>query len=768
MSKDNPDERPGSPAGQPRRGVGTRQILGRVAPGEFVGRAAELRQIVSHPYRLGEPRALLLLLAPSAGVSELLRQAYDQIFNQRGEVVPIYFALTRLETTAVSAAIEFLNTFLLQYVAFRRDEPELCEASLPLNELLHLAPPADYEWMERLIEAYDRERFSKDDRALIRLCLGAPQRVPPLIGRPFVMIDGVQLAERLDGTISLSTEIMQVLGRSNLPFLLAGLRRQILDAVYRANCDFDSIDVLRLERLSHADARSLTEHAARRQNVRITEETAELIVQQFECTPFFITSLLQAARESGTSLTSYLSCQQLYVNELVGGRINRYFAAVLEEIALEPDLRRSLIRLLHESAVDDTPKSSFESWRKRLRANIDQLERILHGLHVQEFISWEGSSVEAKSALAVWNDYLSARFRLEIAAEPRALVIAGMITEFLKRAPGTMAHHYRQVATPGLRDLLSRFDCQRVPASLLHYDRFVASYKGVSAEEINTGLDAETDLTRLPQVVHVASCAAFSGRMRQVCEEERCMVAHAFDGGNYTDAAQVVWLAGEVESKLEADRQLTEVWCHRLQELARTSGFRRVRLWLVSQEGFSPEAIQLLNELEAYGSSRRQLELLAARIDETSRAGKESAAADEFAMVIPIGEDNELIAAHTAELIARRLNFRPEAINQIKTAVVEACINAAEHSFSPDRKIYQRFSLESDRLVVTISSRGVVPSQIAAQDGEAGRKAGSSDEASTKKRRGWGLKLIRTLMDEVEFERVDDGTSLRMTKYVRK
>ena len=34
-------------------------------------------------------------------------------------------------------------------------------------------------------------------------------------------------------------------------------------------------------------------------------------------------------------------------------------------------------------------------------------------------------------------------------------------------------------------------------------------------------------------------------------------------------------------------------------------------------------------------------------------------------------------------------------------------------------------------------------------------------------RRGWGLKLIKTLMDEVEFERVDEGTSLRMTKYRR-
>src|SRR3990172_3057070 len=132
-----------------------------------------------------------------------------------------------------------------------------------------------------------------------------------------------------------------------------------------------------------------------------------------------------------------------------------------------------------------------------------------------------------------------------------------------------------------------------------------------------------------------------------------------------------------------------------------------------------------------------------------------------------MGDDNELLAASITEQIARRLDFQPEAINQIKTAIVEACINASEHSFSPDRKIYQRFRLESDKLVITISSRGVVPSNLQAQITEQGVKFGELDEAS-EERRGWGLKLIKTLMDEVEFERVDDGTSLRMTKYLRR
>jgi serine/threonine-protein kinase RsbW len=250
--------------------------------------------------------------------------------------------------------------------------------------------------------------------------------------------------------------------------------------------------------------------------------------------------------------------------------------------------------------------------------------------------------------------------------------------------------------------------------------------------------------------------------MRQLTEDERCLVAHTFEDGSYADAQEVVWLVADIESKLEVDLEMASAWYERFENLAGTLNFRRFQIWLISNEGFSDDAARYLSRHKALGCSRQQLELLASRIGEVTRTpilyGSEP---NEFQMVIPMGEDNELIAANTAEQIAKRLTFRPEAINQIKTAVVEACINAFEHSFSPDRKIYQRFRVESDRLVVTISSRGVVPTNL---NGASGRP--DTNEAA-EERRGWGLKLIRTLMDEVEFEKVDDGTSLRMTKYIR-
>lgn len=743
-----------------------RRILGRVSAAEFVGRAAELQQIVRHASRPGA-RGLLLLLAPPAGVSELLRQSYDELFNQRGNVVPVYFALTRNDVTAVEAAKQFFQTFIRQCVAFRRNDAALSESSLTLNDLAELSTPADYEWIERLLESYQREVNTADERSLIRFCFGAPQRVGPAT-RVFTMIDCVQLAEQLGGKVSLGPEIADVFMRSNGPFALAGLRRQILDVVHRTSDGLESVETIRLERLNDEDTRSLIGHIARRQRVRISDEAVDLIAQQLDASPLFITALIQAARDRGTQLTSFLECQRLYVDQLMGGIIHRHFSSVLDEIVPQPNVRKSLLRVLYETAASDGHKSSLWTWKKRLGVESDQFQRIMHGLHIHELANSSTTFVELGEAATVWTDYLRTRYRIEVAGEARALVVASTLLESLKRAPRTMERKYRQEAALGLHDLLAQFNCQRVPASLLHYDRFSVSYKGVDDEAMNAGLEAEPDLVRLPQVAHAASCASFVTAMREKCDEERCAIAHGFDAADYTPGHEVVWLAAEVESKLEASRELTAEWLDRLSGLARECAFNRVKFWLVATEGFAPEACELLHEREAYSSSRRQLESLTARVHPQARI-REPVAADEYEMVIPMGDDTELIAAHTAEQIARRINFRPEAINQIKTAVVEACINAAEHSLSPDRKIYQRFKVESDKLVVTISSRGVMAPKIQGKNGQGiDQAAAGSEEEGTKERRGWGLQLIQTLMDEVEFEQVDDGTRLRMTKYLRK
>lgn len=757
-----------------------RQILGRVKRDEFVGRTAELEQLVSHATRsssspLDTNNGLLILLAPLAGISELLRQTYDELFNRRGDVVPIYFSLPQTETTAVSAAIEFLNTFLQQYVAYQRNEPSLCQASLTLSDVVQLAPSADRPWIEALIENFNQQRFNEDDRELVRFCLTAPRRIVPRSIRVCVLFDAVQLSAYENFPVPFATEIVKALNSRGAPFVLAGLRREILDAVEQAGIGSSSFNRLRLEKLGDEDARALVTASAHKLQVTINDETRDLLVQQLEGSPFFINAMFQGAHEKHLSLNSYLACERLYVDEILGGQLNRYFTAILERVAPDADTRNALVRLLSESTTAHSGIASLEGWRRRLNVDSAVVEQILRALHVQEFVNWDGDLIDTDSGPGPWKDYLRSRFRLDALREPRALVVADVIAGSMKRAPQTIARYYRRAASLPLRELMGKFNSQHAPTALFNYDEFAAVYKGMTAESIAMGLDAETDLVRLPEVFHTATGASYSSELRQF-GEENCVIAHGFDGATYTDANEIVWLVAKLESKLEADRHLTETWLDRLEALSRRSAFVRTQIWLVANEGFSAGATELLRERNAFGSSQQQFELLTNRLSETSPGAVQSGDSDEIEMVLPMGGDYELLAATTAEQIARRLNFRPEAINQIKTAIVEACINASEHSLSPDRKIYQRFRVENDKLVITIGSRGIVPSNIEVLRGNiddrgasvtaAGVGEGKSGDAA-EERRGWGLKLIKTLMDEVEFERVDEGTRLRMTKYLR-
>ncbi len=181
--------------------------------------------------------------------------------------------------------------------------------------------------------------------------------------------------------------------------------------------------------------------------------------------------------------------------------------------------------------------------------------------------------------------------------------------------------------------------------------------------------------------------------MRQICEEDHCLVAHTFEEGTYSDAQQVIWLAADIESKLEVDVDVARAWCERFENIANRLGFTRFQIWLISNEGFSEEASRLLKRRKAFSSSRQQLGLLASRVGETVASPVvQTADPDEFLMVVPMGEDNELIAANTAEQIARRLTFRPGGHQPDKDGDCRGLYQRFGAQFQPGSKNLSTFS----------------------------------------------------------------------------
>lgn len=728
------------------------KILSAVAAEDFVGRERELNALLRHADGKNAARALLLAAAPGLGVSETLKQTYDELFQAQNSVIPVYFALKKSDKTAKQAALRFLQTFLRQTVAFRRGEAKILDFGGDVQELAELAVPSDGYWIDRLIEIFQTESYSKDQGAFVRNCLSAPLRALAFGAEAFVMIDDLHEAANLAGEVDFIEEIKEVFSRANVSFVFAGRRRFISTATAK----FGDAEILRLEPLSFAEAGFLAENLAEKHRVKINEQTRDLIAAQFNGNPAFTKFLFQAAGEMKQNLDSFQKVEQVYADELFGGRIGKFYDRLFQEIAAGVETQKNIVGLLYDALMLEAEKSPVESWQKHTGLSEEDFYRAMGLLNTSEIIRLTSNLVEAMSENEILSDYINARFRLETVAETRALVVGETLSALLKRAPQTMAKFYRRSSAIGLRELLAVFDCQETPAALLDYAKFKNEYKGAPNAEILRDLQNETDKIALPQIVYTAHTTAFYPAAAQITEKERSAVALGFEESKYTDEDEIVWIAAEIDSKLEASKELAEFWCDRLEMAALMCNFLKYKLWLVAPEGFSPEALEVLNQRNAFGSSKKQVELLIEFLDAADAVG-EKASANEYEMIVPMGEDTEMIAAQTIEEIARRHRFAPKAVNQIKTALVEACINAAEHSHSPDRKIYQKFAVEDDKIIITVSNRGLRLADKEAQEI-------AHDEGG---RRGWGLKLMKTLMDEVKLERTDDGTRISMIKYLK-
>lgn len=133
---------------------------------------------------------------------------------------------------------------------------------------------------------------------------------------------------------------------------------------------------------------------------------------------------------------------------------------------------------------------------------------------------------------------------------------------------------------------------------------------------------------------------------------------------------------------------------------------------------------------------------------------------DQVLLTIPMRRDMELAAAKLASVIAESMSFSEQQIEEIQYAMIESCINAFEHSQSPDQKVVIEFIIRSYELEFKITDNGV----------------GFSPENRTKSRniqqdlhpemrkRGWGLEIMQALMDRVDIRSGENGTTITMIK----
>lgn len=117
-------------------------------------------------------------------------------------------------------------------------------------------------------------------------------------------------------------------------------------------------------------------------------------------------------------------------------------------------------------------------------------------------------------------------------------------------------------------------------------------------------------------------------------------------------------------------------------------------------------------------------------------------------LAVPSRLGLEQVAVDASAALAKLMGFSEDRIEDLKTAVEEACINAIEHGNQENAnvKVVVELIADDSKLQVDIHDRGRgIRGRIEKPDIDA--KIAGKQTA-----RGWGLFLIQSLMDEVAFD----------------
>ncbi len=143
-------------------------------------------------------------------------------------------------------------------------------------------------------------------------------------------------------------------------------------------------------------------------------------------------------------------------------------------------------------------------------------------------------------------------------------------------------------------------------------------------------------------------------------------------------------------------------------------------------------------------------------INISSTNGEVEVSSENVKLFLPSILGYEKIARGAAEALAEQIDMPEPRIEDLKTAVAEACMNAIEHGNSLERGI-------NVTVVMRISDK-----KLEVSVADVGEDAIPTDfEPGSRPMRGWGMFFIRNLVDEMEISRLPEGgNEVRMAIYL--
>ena len=714
---------------------------------EFFARQAEVRQLFHAGLDVarGLQSSCFLSGQRKSGKTQILKRAYQRLFWEQEAVIPFFASLPKSIPSAEVFCREYFLASALQCIGFLRKDARLVASEKhDLNRIVQLAYESKLSWLTDAIDHFHQFTKNKDLQALARLAILFPSSIAARTGlHAFVFVDDFHYLASVaspEEKLVLAANFLQALESRQAPHCLAGASKPLFQSLFRTAELPGCVEVISLRPLRLAEAQEMLEGLCRRFDVALNEEISTFIVEQLNCNPFYLRSMVQAARREAKDLDSARQFANLYNFELMEGGLQLYFNSLLHSTPLTAVERIKALEFLHYCAHAPLEFAALHYLKGRELSEGVDFEAILSALASLGLIDYSFGVVSALQD-TVLRDWVVWNFDHKVGGADLARVQFDLTSGLLRKFGRTRQSRAQTETLKTLETVLEGMNCQSVPLGWF-------SYAQRSGPEEASGLQKAAKVRGeeivLPEVLSVS----FPTNLGLTGEElpSGLVLARGFDRGVYSDDAETAWLAGWVAGT--AGLNEVQRFHRRCEAIKRQEGLKRARFWLVAEDKFNQAAMSFAESQGLFTSSLEQLRMLAQEILPPQDAVPESGDREELDSVeitIPTSADSELVVVRAFEQIAEGIGFSERAKGQVRMALMEACINIREAFVSHTGRIHLAFKAAEGHLSVRLRPEGVVG-------------------AETDLIKAWGMKMLKTLMDDVKLHRTAHGFELVMVK----